>query len=121
MIAPDEVFQPEEIENFPDGVNLARLLPAATRRPCLVGIDGRSGAGKTTLTDQLAAVLRRMDAEHAADAQERRITTLVFTGTFDVATSLAALELARAVERATDRMASFGHLLRQYILIDLAG
>ena len=44
MIAPDEVFQPEEIENFPDGVNLARLLPAATRRPCLVGIDGRSGA-----------------------------------------------------------------------------
>lgn len=59
MIAPDEVFQPEEIENFPDGVNLARLLPAATRRPCLVGIDGRSGAGKTTLTDQLAAVLRR--------------------------------------------------------------
>ncbi|MDU3045329.1 hypothetical protein, partial [Bradyrhizobium sp.] len=71
--------------------------------------------------DALAAVLRLMDAEHAADAQERRITTLVFTGTFDVATSLAALELARAVERATDRMASFGHLLRQYILIDLAG
>ncbi|MDU0960212.1 MAG: hypothetical protein E7A86_34420, partial [Bradyrhizobium sp.] len=62
--------------------------------------------------DALAAVLRLMDAEHAADAQERRITTLVFTGTFDVATSLAALELARAVERATDRMASFGHLLR---------
>ncbi|KMK73385.1 hypothetical protein ACJ65_05960 [Kocuria rhizophila] len=59
MIAPDEVFRPDEIENFPDGVNLARLLPAATRRPCLVGIDGRSGAGKTTLTDQLAAVLRR--------------------------------------------------------------
>ncbi|MGY4302947.1 uncharacterized protein Yka (UPF0111/DUF47 family) [Bradyrhizobium sp. USDA 4369] len=71
--------------------------------------------------DALAAVLRLMDAEHAADAQERRITTLVFTGAFDVATSLAALELARAVERATDRMASFGHLLRQYILIDLAG
>ncbi|MFN5013373.1 hypothetical protein [Bradyrhizobium sp.] len=71
--------------------------------------------------DALAAVLRLMDAEHAADAQERRITTLVFTGTFDVATALAALELARAVERATDRMASFGHLLRQYILIDLAG
>lgn len=42
----------------PAGTNLARLLPAPTRRPYLVGIDGRSGAGKTTLAEQLAAVLR---------------------------------------------------------------
>lgn len=59
MIAPDEGFHDDEIAQFPDGVNLARLLPPATRRPFVVGIDGRSGAGKTTLTDQLAAVLRR--------------------------------------------------------------
>ena len=59
MIAPDEGFHDDEIAQFPDGVNLARLLPPATRRPFVVGIDGRSGAGKTTLTDQLVAVLRR--------------------------------------------------------------
>jgi uncharacterized protein Yka (UPF0111/DUF47 family) len=70
--------------------------------------------------DALAAVVRLMDTEHAADAQERAITALVFTGGFDVATSLSVLELARAVERATDRLAGFGHLLRQHIMIDLS-
>ncbi|MDO4918224.1 uridine kinase [Kocuria sp.] len=59
MIAPDESFQDDEIARLTDGINLARLLPPPTRKPFLVGIDGRSGAGKTTLTDQLAAVLRR--------------------------------------------------------------
>ena len=42
----------------PAGTNLARLLPTPTRRPWLIGIDGRSGAGKTTLAEQLAEVLR---------------------------------------------------------------
>jgi hypothetical protein len=37
-----------------------------------------------------------------------------------VATSLAALELARAIERATDRLAGLGHLLRQYVIADLS-
>ncbi|CAL8899593.1 hypothetical protein KVA01_23930 [Kocuria varians] len=59
MIAPDEGFQDDEIAQFPEGVNLARLLPPVSRRPFVVGIDGRSGAGKTTLTDQLASVLQR--------------------------------------------------------------
>ena len=59
MIGPQEGFQDDETARFPDGVNLARLLPPITRKPCIVGIDGRSGAGKTTLTDQLAEVLRR--------------------------------------------------------------
>jgi uncharacterized protein Yka (UPF0111/DUF47 family) len=70
--------------------------------------------------DALAAAVRLMDTEHAADAQERAITALVFTGNFDVATSLSVLELARAIERATDRLAGFGHLLRQHIMTDLA-
>jgi uncharacterized protein Yka (UPF0111/DUF47 family) len=70
--------------------------------------------------DALAAVTRLLETEHAADAQERAITTLVFVGGFEVATSLAVLELARAIERATDRFAAFGHLLRQHIMIDLA-
>lgn len=42
----------------PSGTNLAQLLPVPTRRPYLIGIDGRSAAGKTSLAGQLAAVLR---------------------------------------------------------------
>jgi uncharacterized protein Yka (UPF0111/DUF47 family) len=70
--------------------------------------------------DALAAVGRLIDAEHAADAQERAITAQVFTRGFDVATSLSLLELARAIERATDRLAGFGHLLRRHIMVDLS-
>ena len=70
--------------------------------------------------DALSAVTRLIDAEHAADSRERATTALVFCGGFDVATSLSVIELARAVERATDRFAAFGHLLRRHIMIDLA-
>ncbi|MGE0285378.1 MAG: hypothetical protein AB7I42_04235 [Bradyrhizobium sp.] len=70
--------------------------------------------------DALAAVSRLIDAEHAADAKERDITARVFAGGFDVAASLAALELTRAIERSTDRLAGFGHLLRRYVMSDLS-
>ena len=70
--------------------------------------------------DALAAVARLIDAEHAADARERDITARVFAGGFDVAASLATLELARAIERSTDRLAGFGHLLRRYVMSDLS-
>jgi len=70
--------------------------------------------------DALAAVVKLIDAEHAADTGERAITALVLAGGFDVATSLSVLELARAVERATDRLAGFGHLLRLHIMADLS-
>jgi uncharacterized protein Yka (UPF0111/DUF47 family) len=70
--------------------------------------------------DALAAVVKLIDAEHAADTEERAITALVLAGGFDVATSLSVLELARAVERAADRLAGFGHLLRRHIMADLS-
>jgi uncharacterized protein Yka (UPF0111/DUF47 family) len=70
--------------------------------------------------DALAAVIRLMDAEHDADARERDVTARVFAGGFDLATSLCVLELARAIERATDRLAGFGHLLRRHIMTDLS-
>jgi hypothetical protein len=35
-------------------------------------------------------------------------------------TALSALELARALERATDRLARFGHLLHRHLLADLS-
>jgi uncharacterized protein Yka (UPF0111/DUF47 family) len=70
--------------------------------------------------DALNAVIRLIDAEHAADDRERDVTARVFAGGFDVATSLSVIELARAIERATDRLAGFGHLLRRHIMNDLS-
>jgi hypothetical protein len=70
--------------------------------------------------DALAAVGRLIDAEHAADACERKVTALVLRGGLGLGTSLAVLEFTRAVERATDRLAGFGHLLRQHVLADLS-
>lgn len=75
---------------------------------------------RTDSEDALSAVTRLIDAEHAADRLERATTALVFNGGFDVSTSLSVLELARAIERATDRFAGFGHLLRRHVMIDLA-
>ncbi len=78
--------------------------------------DGRSADSQ----DALAAVVRLIDAEHAADSCERDVTTQIFTGNFNLATSLSVLELASAMERATDRLAGFGHQLRQYVMMDLS-
>ncbi len=70
--------------------------------------------------DALAAVGRLIDAEHDGDAAERKITSTVLTGDFDLKTALSVTELAGALERATDRLAAFGHALREYVLADLA-
>lgn len=59
MIEPHENFDDALFAALPEGLNLARLLPPITDRPFIVGIDGRSGAGKTTLVEQLAGVLER--------------------------------------------------------------
>ena len=70
--------------------------------------------------DALAAVARLADIEHDADAAERSVTRQVLRGRLDFASATAALELARALERATDRMAGFGHRLRAHVLEELA-
>lgn len=70
--------------------------------------------------DALAAVDRLIDAEHQGDAAERAITAIVLRGDFELNTALSVLELARAIERATDRLAGFGHLLRDRILAELS-
>jgi uncharacterized protein Yka (UPF0111/DUF47 family) len=75
---------------------------------------------RTDTEDALNAIIRIIDAEHAADRFEREITRLVFTGHFDIATSLSVIELARALERATDRLAGVAHLLRRHIMADLS-
>jgi uncharacterized protein Yka (UPF0111/DUF47 family) len=70
--------------------------------------------------EALSAVGRLIDAEHSADAAERTVTAKIFSGEFDLKTSLAVLDLARSLERATDRLAGFGHLLRERVLADLS-
>jgi uncharacterized protein Yka (UPF0111/DUF47 family) len=70
--------------------------------------------------DALAAVARLIEIEHQGDAAERTVTALVLSGDFDLKTALCALELARALERATDRLAGFGHLLREHVLARLS-
>ena len=70
--------------------------------------------------DALAAVGRLIDAEHKADAAERSITARLLTGEFDQKTTLSVLELARALERSTDRLAGFGHILHEHVLADLS-
>jgi uncharacterized protein Yka (UPF0111/DUF47 family) len=70
--------------------------------------------------DALAAVGRLIDAEHDADAAEREVTALVMQGEFDLKTALSVLDLARTLERASDRLAGFGHLLREHVLADLS-
>jgi uncharacterized protein Yka (UPF0111/DUF47 family) len=129
----DELEQAAFIASLaPDGIAAAPLQ--ALGELCAVAITATEAAasGLAATADvpegrrvdseaALSAVVRLIDAEHLADTKERAITTLVFTGGFDVATSLALLELARAIERATDRLAGFGHLLRQHIMTDLSG
>jgi len=73
------------------------------------------------LEDTLAAIGRLVEMEHKADGAERAITAIVLRDSFDLKTALSVLELARALERATDRLARFGHLLHRHVLTDLSG
>lgn len=70
--------------------------------------------------DALDAVARLIDAEHKGDSAERRVTAKILAGEFSFKTAMSVLELARALERATDRLAAFGHLMRQRVLADLS-
>lgn len=105
----------------------ARLEPLGAL--CAVAVSGAeavaAGACAATLVpqgnsidseDALACVARLIEVEHMADDTERAVTRAVFRGTSDVRTALPVLDLARALERATDRMAEFGHLLYGHVL-----
>jgi uncharacterized protein Yka (UPF0111/DUF47 family) len=70
--------------------------------------------------DALAAVGRLIDVEHRADAAEREVMGTVMQREFDFKTALCVIDLARTLERATDRLASFGHTLREHVLADLS-
>lgn len=131
----------EVIDELEQAAFVASLVPdeapSELRTPlaelCAAAIAGTEAAASGTAAaadvpegrrvdseDALSAVGRLLDAEHAADSAERSITRIVLSGICDLRTSLSVLDLARALERATDRLASFGHLLRGRVLAELS-
>lgn len=130
--AIDELEQAAFIASLvPPGIDPELLLALAEL--CKVAVSGAEAAAsgmaaaadvpeghRADAEDALAAIVRLIEAEHAADSCERNVTARVFAGGFDLAISLSVLELARAVERATDRLAGFGHLLRRYVMTNLS-
>jgi uncharacterized protein Yka (UPF0111/DUF47 family) len=71
------------------------------------------------LDDAFDATRRLSDIEHRADDAERTVTALVL-GKGGAPGGSCILELARAIERATDRMARIGHLLHEHVMADLS-
>jgi uncharacterized protein Yka (UPF0111/DUF47 family) len=86
------------------------------------GIDAAaevSQGRRADVDDAFNATRRLIDLEHAADDAERAVTGVVLRN--DRAEgALCVLELARAIERATDRLARIGHLLREHVMADLS-
>ena len=130
--AIDELEQAAFISSLmPDGLPDELLTPLAElAAAALAGTEAAaSGAAaavdvpdgqRVDSDDALAAIGRLADIEHKADSLERALTATVLRGDFDLKTSLSALELARALERTTDRLARFGHLLHRHMLADLS-
>jgi len=86
------------------------------------GIDAAaevSQGRRADVDDAFDATRRLIDLEHVADDAERTVTGVVLRN--DRAEgALCVLELARAIERATDRLARVGHLLREHVMADLS-
>ena len=70
--------------------------------------------------DVLSATNRLTELEHACDAAERAVTTQVLRERGEARTLVAVLELARALERSSDRFAGVGHLLHAQVMAHLS-
>ncbi len=115
---------------LPSDLTTNALAPLADLCACVVaGSEAAASGGdaaaevpeghRADADDALAAVGRLVDIEHRADDAERRLTRAVLRGELDPIRSLGVLELGRALERATDRLAGFAHVLRTHVLADL--
>jgi uncharacterized protein Yka (UPF0111/DUF47 family) len=130
--AIDELEQAAFIASLaPEAIDAELLKPLADLAAAAVTGAEASAKGATAAADvpdgrrvdsedAFAAIASLIEAEHAGDRAERAITSLVLRDDTDLKTALSVLELARAIERATDRFAGFGHLLRERVLDDLA-
>lgn len=130
--AIDELEQAAFVASLAPGA-LSPDLAEPIGRLCHAAVDGAEAAAcgavaaievpaghKLDFEDALRACGRLAEIEHAADEAERAVTAAVLTGPVDLRAGIAALEFARALERATDRLAGFGHLLRGHVLADLS-
>jgi uncharacterized protein Yka (UPF0111/DUF47 family) len=79
-----------------------------------------SGATSADSEDALSATARLVDLEHQADRAERSVTRLVLGDGTDHGKGIVVLELARALERASDRMALVGHVLHDQVIAGLS-
>ncbi len=87
------------------------------------GVEAAAGLSEGESADSedaLEAAERLVDIEHAADVAERAITRAVFGGDAAVKPALSVLELARALERASDRLAAMGHVLHNHVMAGLS-
>ena len=76
--------------------------------------------GEADSEDALSSTARLVDIEHAADRAERAVTRLVLSGDAAGDRSMVVLELARSLERASDRMALVGHVLHNQMMSGLS-
>jgi uncharacterized protein Yka (UPF0111/DUF47 family) len=70
--------------------------------------------------DALSATARLVDLEHQADKAERNLTRLLLGDEAGQGRGMVVLELARALERASDRMALIGHVLHNQVMAGLS-
>ncbi|MGE5260591.1 MAG: hypothetical protein ACM3MH_06900 [Actinomycetota bacterium] len=133
----------DTIDELEQAAFLVSLLPAAIEPSLMVplgelaaaAISGTEAAvrgleaaaslaegdgGSTDSEDALQATARLVDLEHAADASERTITQLVLGGGVASEGALPALELARTLERSSDRLSHIGHVLHTHVMEELS-
>ena len=130
--AIDELEQAAFISSLlPDDLAEALLAPLAELAAAALAGTEAAAAGAAAASDvpdgqrvdsedALAAIGRLIEMEHKGDDAERALTAIVLSGDFDLKTALSVLELARALERSTDRLARFGHLLHRHVLADIS-
>jgi uncharacterized protein Yka (UPF0111/DUF47 family) len=97
---------------------------AAGTEAAASGLEAAAGIGEGESADSddaLAATERLVDLEHVADDAERAVTAIVLKSDGDARQALSVLELARALERATDRLSAMGHLLHDHVMSGLSG
>jgi uncharacterized protein Yka (UPF0111/DUF47 family) len=113
-------------ENAPDVLQALAVLSAVAVSGAEAAASGIAAATtvpeghRVDSEDALAAVGGLFEAEHKGDAVERGITVIALRGEFDLKTTLCVLELSRALERAIDQLAGFGHLLHEHMLAELS-
>jgi len=130
--AIDEIEQAAFVASLlPDDLSADILIPLAELGQAVVASAQAMAAGtaaamdvpqghRVDSEDTFEACMRIGESEHLADVAERRLTALVLRDGHDLRASLAVLELGRALERATDRLAGAALLLRDHVLADLS-